>query len=29
MTDRIKDLENKLSKWVSSLADETDEHLCE
>ena len=27
--DRIKDLENKLSRWVSALADETDEHLCE
>jgi len=27
--DRIKDLENKLSRWVSALADETDEYLCE
>jgi len=27
--DRIKDLESKLSRWVSTLADETDQHLCE
>ena len=27
--DRIKDLESKLSRGVSTLADETDEHLCE
>lgn len=27
--DRIKDLENRLSKWVSALADETDNQLCE
>ena len=27
--DRIKDLESKLSRWVSTLADETDEYLCE
>ena len=27
--DRIKDLENRLFKWVSALADETDNQLCE
>ena len=27
--DRIKDLEHRLFKWVSALADETDDQLCE